>query len=262
MSGKKKLDKEAKIARMERRIWISAILPMIITAIVLQFMPDMVPAHYDANGVVDRWGTKYEQFIFPGIIILLSLGWMIYIRYYVKKIDTAKDMKEKAIIISNSETLRWVAFLQNILFGVQQCCIMLQAYREANKEVTDAKATSTDNLIMMGFGIFVILIANLLTKTRKNYVIGLRTKWSMYNDQTWRKSNFGGAICLIIAGLMTVVTSVIVKDVFLVKMIPMGYMFAAVLVAIVYSYRVYRMELEKENADNSEGSADKEKAEK
>ena len=251
MSGKKKLDKAAQKARMKRRIWISSIIPLIITAIVLQFMPDMVPAHYDTSGVVDRWGSKNEQFIFPVIIILLSLGWMIYIRYYEKKIDTAKDMKEKAMITSNAETLHWVVFIQNILFGVQQCCIMLQAYREANKETTGEIMFSTDNMIMLAFGVFVILISNFLTKTKKNYVIGLRTKWSMYNDNTWRRSNFGAAVCLIVAGLFTVITSVVVKDVFLVKVIPMGYLMAALLISVVYSFRVYNEEKEKEQTEQN-----------
>ena len=252
MSTKKKPDQATKKAKMKRRIWVSAIIPLIITAIVLQFMPDQVPAHYDTSGVVDRWGSKYEQFIFPLIIIVLSIAWMAYINYYEKKADTAKDMKEKAMITSNSETLHWVALLMNILFGVQQCCIMLQAYREANKETAGETLFVLDNMIMLAFGVFITLIANLLTKTRKNWIIGLRTKWSMYNDMTWRRSNFFAAVCLIIAGLLTVITSVIVKDPTMVKVIPMGYLMAALIISIVYSFRVYCEEKEKEQTAQKE----------
>lgn len=30
-------------------------------------LPDQVPAHYNAMGEVDRWGSKWELFILPGI---------------------------------------------------------------------------------------------------------------------------------------------------------------------------------------------------
>lgn len=38
-----------------------------------------------------------------------------------------------------------------------------------------------------------------MTKAKRNTVVGLRTAWSMYNDNTWRKSNRFGAISIVIA---------------------------------------------------------------
>lgn len=40
-------------------------------------LPDQVPAHFNAMGEVDRWGSKWELFVLPGIglfIILLMQG--------------------------------------------------------------------------------------------------------------------------------------------------------------------------------------------
>lgn len=36
-------------------------------------LPDEVPAHYNASGEVDRWGSKYELFILPGIGLFILL---------------------------------------------------------------------------------------------------------------------------------------------------------------------------------------------
>jgi len=36
-------------------------------------LPEKVPAHYNALGKVDRWGSKWELFILPGIGILILL---------------------------------------------------------------------------------------------------------------------------------------------------------------------------------------------
>ena len=43
------------------------------TAVLIVFMPDTVPAHYNFAGEIDRWGSKYENFAFPAIAVLLSL---------------------------------------------------------------------------------------------------------------------------------------------------------------------------------------------
>ena len=41
-----------------------------------------------------------------------------------------------------------------------------------------------------------------MTKAKRNTVVGFRTAWSMYNDNTWRKSNRFGAISIVVAKWM------------------------------------------------------------
>ena len=53
---------------MKKIMWILAVLPIIVTSVVLQFMPDVIPMHHDLAGNTDRWGNKMESFIFPIII--------------------------------------------------------------------------------------------------------------------------------------------------------------------------------------------------
>ena len=57
-------------------------------------------------------------------------------------------------------------------------------------------------------GIIFIVLGNFMTKAKRNAVVGVRTVWSMHNDNTWRKSNLIGAICIICAGLLTIITTV------------------------------------------------------
>ena len=52
----------------------------------------------------------------------------------------------------------------------------------------------------------------LMPKTKKNPVVGVRVKWSMYNDTTWMRSNRFGAVALMITGVLIVMTSVFVKE--------------------------------------------------
>ncbi|MEK4023280.1 MULTISPECIES: DUF1648 domain-containing protein [Sporosarcina] len=44
-------------------------------------LPDQIPAHFGANGEVDRWGSKFELFILPAIAIFLWIGLWVLEKY-------------------------------------------------------------------------------------------------------------------------------------------------------------------------------------
>ena len=81
---------------MKKIMWIISILSLVFTTVVLLFMPDSVPMHYDIAGEIDRWGSKYENLLFPAIILLMSLLWHLFISYYEKKSNKASVEKERA----------------------------------------------------------------------------------------------------------------------------------------------------------------------
>ena len=53
--------------------YILMFLPIIITIIALNFLPDQIPAHYGINNEVNRWGSKYESLLLPIFIIIFAL---------------------------------------------------------------------------------------------------------------------------------------------------------------------------------------------
>ena len=88
-----------------------------------------------------------------------------------------------------------------------------------------------------------IVLGNFMPKTRSNSTIGVRTKWSMYNDNTWRKSNRFGAVALMVAGVLTIVTAVFVKSSVGEVLAAVVYIILAAVITTVYSHRVYVQEL-------------------
>lgn len=53
--------------------YILMFLPLAAVLIALHFLPDQIPVHYDFDGQVTRWGSKYEALIFPAMTLLLAL---------------------------------------------------------------------------------------------------------------------------------------------------------------------------------------------
>lgn len=66
-----------------------SILPTLLTSVFLFFMNDTVPMHYNASGAVDRYGSKYENFIFPAIILFMYAFYMVYTKIYLNTAQTA-----------------------------------------------------------------------------------------------------------------------------------------------------------------------------
>lgn len=44
---------------MKKLMWIVSVIPLLFTAVALQFMPDTIPMHSNFAGEIDRWGSKY-----------------------------------------------------------------------------------------------------------------------------------------------------------------------------------------------------------
>ena len=227
---------------MKKIMWLISFVSLVGTAIVLQFMPGSVPMHYDVAGNIDRWGSKYENLIFPIIILIMSLFWTLFIGYFDKKATKTSDEKESAGAKSNAKVLGIVGLCMATMFTVMQGFILYGSYTEA---VSGADRQSVDigkiSCILMGM-IFIIL-GNFMTKTRINGTLGVRVSWSMYNDNTWRKSNRFGAIAIMIAGVLTIMTAVIMKSSFGATMIALGYIILASIVTVVYAHKVYNIEI-------------------
>ena len=230
---------------MKKAMWILSFIPLIGTAIVLQFMPDQVPMHYDFEGNIDRWGSKYEELIFPVIILAMSLFWTLFIRYYEKKAIRETDEKESAGASSNAKVLGIVGVCMAAMFAVEHGFSLYGAYNEAT---SGASVWSVDigkvSVVLMG--IIFIVIGNFMTKTRINSTVGVRVSWSMYNDNTWRKSNRFGAYAIMIAGVVTIIMAVILKNSFGAAMAAVGTVILATVVTLVYAHKVYVQEIESE----------------
>lgn len=231
---------------MKKLIWIVSFIPLIGTALVLLFMPDSVPMHYDSAGNIDRWGSKYENLIFPIIILAMTLLWALFIGYYEKKADRANDEKESAGARTNAKVIGIVGLSVTVMFTVMQGFILYEAYTGA---VSNAERQTVDigKVSCILLGIVLIVLGNFMTKTRINGVAGFRISWSMYNDNTWRKSNRFGAFAIMVAGVLTIITAVLMKNSFIATMVMLGYILIASVMTVIYSHRVYVRERESEN---------------
>ena len=217
-----------------------AMIPIVVTCVVLQFMPDTIPMHHDLAGNTDRWGSKGESLIFPVIILMVAFFWHLMIRAFEKKAVNAKAEKEQMEAKSAVKVLGVVGITQTLMFGIMHYFILYSSYVQAVAGGTKS-AVDISKVSCILCGIMFVAVGNYMTKAKKNTLVGVRTSWSMYNDNTWRKSNRFGAVLIMIAGLLTIVTTAFtggnMSTVFM-----LVYILLAAVIAVAYSKKVYDQE--------------------
>lgn len=230
---------------MKKIMWIIAIIPLIVTAIVLPFIPDRIPMHYNLNGEIDRWGAKTEQLIFPIFILIITLFWHLMTYYFEKKKQTAKSEKEIAELESNRKLLNIVGICQAAMFGIMHFFFLYSAFLAVDSGA-DHAAVDIGKISCILCGVLFIILGNFMPKSRQNSVIGVRTSWSLYNENTWRKSNHFGAIALMISGVLTIVTAAF-TDGTVATLLLLIYLFLCTTVVVIYSKKICQQEKKEEN---------------
>ena len=214
-------------------MWITAALPILITAVSVQLMPEKIAMHYNAAGKADRLGSKYESFILPVIIVLMAAFWE-YLAYRLKKkVGRGDDERAKAHADSNAKVIDIIALCTTAMLALMQLAFVIRSVK--GLEYSDMNELSITSALM---GILFILLGNIMPKTKPNGSVGLRIKWSMYNDITWQKSNLFAGKALMAAGAVSFITALLVKGAVSVILL-LVYLFAALIISSIYAKKIY-----------------------
>ena len=188
-------------------ICLLMLLSVVITAIMLQFMPDIVPAHYNAAGEVDRLGSKYESFIFPVATVIMG-GFFLLVDKLVPRAKNEKERKTEDVVIYVSGVLTTLYFVgMNIFFMGKGI-----AYgHSGTASVPGIDIMQTNSVCTILIGAVLIILGNYMPKARVNALYGLRTKWSMANDRVWQKSQRFGGFSSVVCGIVLILLGVFVR---------------------------------------------------
>lgn len=201
-------------------------------------MNDKVAMHYDINGNVDRYGSKYENFIFPVSMIVITIFWLIFIWYYEKKAKSASQEKEREEAKSNAKVIYFVAGGMTVMFGVMQCFFL---YGNLVQERDNLNYLPFDINVVTNvlLGILLIVLGNYLPKTKLNSTVGVRTPWSMQNDIVWAKSNRFGGMAGVFSGLVIIIQALLIKGMTS-TLITVGIIVLFAIISTIYSYYIYK----------------------
>ena len=198
---------------------LAVIAATVITTLVLYpDLPDPMPTHWNAAGQVDGymsrpWGVSILPFAAILIFVLLK---------FLPKLS--RKGYDKEVIGPSLSLLQLVLVI--FMSGVAILVLM------------EAKGhdTGMDRLIPGGIGVLFLVIGSQFGKVQRNYLLGIRTPWTLASDDTWNRTHKVGSKLFMLAGLVLLASSLIEPP--LVWTLPI--VFALLLFPVLYSYFIHR----------------------
>lgn len=201
--------------------WIHIVSMLIILAsivlsvLVYEQAPDMVASHWDAQGNVNGYMSKFWGLFLMPLVLLVLYGLFVFL----PKIDPLKENVEKFRKYYDGFIVVFLLFMLLVHINVVLWNIGIYI--------------SPSFVIPLGIGLLFIYIGLLLKQAKRNWFIGIRTPWTMQNDTIWDKTHALAAPLFMISGILSLIGVFFPKYSFYFLIIPV---LATVVVTIVYSY--------------------------
>lgn len=198
-------------------ILISAAL--IAGALFWNQLPDPMPSHWNAAGEIDGympkfWGIWLMPLMTLGITLLLAL---------VPSIDPLKANIEKFRGFYNFFIIGFVIY-------------MIYIYALTLAAALGIKFNMS-YMMLPAMGLLFVALSFLIKNAKRNFFIGIRTPWTLSNDDVWDKTHALGAQSFRIGGLIAMISILFGERGFWLFMIAI---LLATFVPVVYSYILWR----------------------
>ena len=204
-------------------IYALIVLNLVVDAAFLVLAPDQVAVHFGASGEADRIGSKYEHRWFPALALAFGLG-LPFIAKRSDAHDGDKLLKADVVLLALMAVFSLFVFADGLSSsGSPFAALDLNVGRGA----------------ALVAGIAFVICGNIMPKSDRNEAFGLRTPWSLSNDEVWRKSQRFGGYAMIASGVLTVVAG-LALPMNLVMPAMVAILLAAAGASIVASYVYYR----------------------
>jgi len=202
-------------------LWAIMILPYAYLAIIWNELSDQVPVHFNIKGEADNWSSKTALLVFPAI-----MGIGIYlVMLIIPKIDPKKKIEQMG---DKYYTLRVVLTAFFSVFAIYSIYLGKEG------------SLQNPNMMLALVGIMFAVLGNYLQTMRPNYFIGIRTPWTLENEEVWKKTHQVGGPLFMIAGILIAILSFIIHQPVALAVSTGIIIFGLIIFLLVYSYREYQ----------------------
>ena len=207
---------------MNRRIAITTLVltlaSVAIGAYFYRALPDPVPTHFDLAGHPNGFTAKPLGVFLPTLLIA-PIGLFLAVIPKISPRGWQIDSFARAYEVMCLTILGFMFVVGMFAFSAAL-----------------GRSWSLQHAIVPMVGLLFMVIGNFMGKTRRNFFVGIRTPWTLADDEVWLRTHrmggplfvLGGAI-LMIGGLFGAGERFLVAVVLTIAFVP-----------VVYSYVIYR----------------------
>jgi len=197
----------------------------ILALVAYQSLPETMVTHWGLYGNPDGYMSKFWGVaMFPLInLAMLLLYWWV---------PMAEPKKENLKLFRGEydKLMLWI-------FGFLNYVFVLSLLFNLGFDLNIGK------LIMPAMGLMFVGIGDILPKLKQNFMVGIKTPWTLSSETVWKKTHLWGGRLFVGAGVMTIFSVLLpVNWGFLV---PIGSILLASFMMMIYSFGIYRFEEKK-----------------
>jgi uncharacterized membrane protein len=162
-------------------------ISVLTTLAIYSSLPDLVPTHWNAAGQIDTLKPRWIG-LFTAVLPVL----VIFILSALPVIDPKSDnytKHEKAYAVSSILIL-----------------IFLTAIHWFTIFAAKGVLLHMDILVRVLIGILFLFLGYYLPQVRKNYTFGIRTPWTLDNEEVWKRTQRIGGKGFIACGVIIMLT--------------------------------------------------------
>ena len=204
-------------------LWALIVLPYVYLATIWNKLPDMVPTHFNIAGNADAMSGKTTLLFLPG-----ALGVGIY---FLMLLIPVLDPKRK--IQQMGDKYFTFRFMLTLFFSLLATYLVYISYTGSLKN---------PNMLIALIGALFAMLGNYFQTVRPNYFIGIRTPWTLENEQIWKKTHRLGGRLWMAGGLLIVILAFFINNNLALAITFGGILLVLVIVPVVYSYTEFQKE--------------------
>jgi uncharacterized membrane protein len=201
-------------------LWILILAPLVPVLLNWDKFPDKIPTHWGMDGEVDSYGGKSALFLGPVINFAIYL-----LLIFVPRIDPRAKNYELF-----TGAFWWIRLAITVLlsmFGFITAFVSLGIKLDVGL------------FVQLGVILLFLVIGNQFGRIRPNYFVGIRTPWTLNNEEVWMKTHrLGGRIWVIGSLIMLPVVFLFKPEISV--FIFLAYIGVLVAFPLVYSYSLHK----------------------
>ena len=164
---------------------IVCLLPLILSAVVFDKLPEYVPIHWNSSGIPDDFAPKLiAAFGLPFFFFILFLVVTLFLQNDPKRANMPKILRLISFWIIPLLSLITIPMSLFISLGIQIPIVYI---------------------LQLVTSFFIILMGNYLPKCKHNYTLGIRLPWTLYSEDNWNKTHHFAGYVWTICGVLLLV---------------------------------------------------------
>ena len=194
------------------------LLPVLVGLLLWDKLPEKIPTHFGIDGAADGWGSR-------GFAVFgLPLMWLIFhlIIWGVTRLDKQNRGHNEKVLN-----------LVGLIFPAMSIVFAVLIYSHAL-----GLELNLGSFLLPMLGLLFILMGNWMPKIKQNSTLGIKIKWTLYNEENWNNTHRFAGFVWVIGGVVFCLMGFVPGET-LVFLLPLEVILLAV-VPTVYSWQLAR----------------------